>query len=179
MCKVFERIMHNRLTRWCNEQQQKPIDTNQVGFQANLCTLDLIYTLTETVRLRAAANRPTYVCFVDVRKAFPSVFKAGLLFKLHQIGVRGRYWRMIKSMYASISTRILTGSGDAELGTEELESLYYDVDTGVREGSILSPLLYILFIDGLLDPPPKKGARSPPPQLRNSGHNLGRGTHVR
>ena len=30
---------------------------------------------------------------------------------------------------------------------EEMDSLYYEVNTGVREGSILSPLLYILFID--------------------------------
>ena len=58
---------------------------------------------------------------------------------------------MIKSMYERISTRILTGRGDDELDPEELESLYYDVDTGVREGSTLSPLLYILFIDGLLE----------------------------
>ena len=88
---------------------------------------------------------------MDARKAFPSVFKAGLLYKLHQIGIRGRYWRMIKSMYQHITTRILTGKADSDLDPEEIEALYYDVNTGVREGSTLSPLLYILFIDGLLD----------------------------
>ena len=86
---------------------------------------------------------------MDCRKACPSVFKAGLLYKLHTIGVRGRYWRMLTSMYEKISTRVLTGRED-ELSPAELESLYYEVHTGVREGSILSPLLYILFIDGLL-----------------------------
>ena len=58
---------------------------------------------------------------------------------------------MVKSMYQHITTRILTGKADSELDPEEIEALYYDVNTGVREGSTLSPLLYILFIDGLLD----------------------------
>ena len=44
---------------------------------------------------------------------------------------------------------ILTGH-EGEISPSEMESLYYDVHTGVREGSILSPLLYILYIDGLL-----------------------------
>jgi hypothetical protein len=35
------------------------------------------------------------------------------------------------------------------MGAEELENQYYQIDTGVREGSIMSPLLYVLFIDGL------------------------------
>ena len=43
------------------------------------------------------------------------------------------------------------GSGPAHQHKLWVEALYYDIHTGVREGSILSPLLYILFIDGLLD----------------------------
>ena len=42
---------------------------------------------------------------------------------------------MVKSMYQHITTRILTGRGDSELDPDEIESLYYDVNTGVREGS--------------------------------------------
>ena len=40
----------------------------------------------------------------------------------------------------------------------EMESLCYDIDTGVREGSILPPLLHILFIDGLLAKLRKSGS---------------------
>jgi hypothetical protein len=47
----------------------------QAGFQADLSTVDLIYTLSETVKLRRAQELPTYACFIDCRKAFPSVFK--------------------------------------------------------------------------------------------------------
>ena len=150
MAKVYERVMHARLTKWCNSQRHHPISPQQVGFQSNLCTLDHLYTLAETVRIRGAAKKPTYARFVDARKAFPSVFKAGLLVKLHHLGVRGRYWLMVSDMYASIKTRILTGH-DEGASPADLEALYYDIHTGVREGSILSPLLYILFIDGLLD----------------------------
>ena len=132
LCKVFERVMHARLVQWRSAQQDRPIDRNQVGFQASLCTLDHIYTLTETIRLRARAKKPTYVCFVDARKAFPSVFKAGLLFKLHKIGVTGRFWRMVKSMYQHITTRILTRS-----------SRYTTMSTPASERAAHFPPFYI------------------------------------
>ena len=130
-----------------------------MDFQANRCTLDHLYVLTETVRARKQEGHPTYTCFVDCRKAFPSVFKAGLLYKLHRMGVRGKYWRMVTAMYEKITTRVLTGHED-EIPPSEMESLYYEVNTGVREGSILSPLLYILFIDGMLK------------DLRDSGYGV-------
>ena len=85
--------MHTRLTAWTHQTKGDVIDKTQVGFQAGRCTLDHLYVLTETVRTRKQQGRPTYTCFVDCRKAFPSVFKAGLLYKLHRMGVRGKYWR--------------------------------------------------------------------------------------
>jgi hypothetical protein len=99
--------------------------------------------------MRIAHGRTTYACFVDCRKAFPSVFKAGMLVKLHRHGVRGKFWRMVQSMYSKIETRVLTGH-ESDLTPAELEGMYYQIETGVREESIMSPLLYVLFIDGLL-----------------------------
>ena len=48
MAKVFERIMHTRLTAWTHNTRDPVIDPTQVGFQANRCTLDHLYVLTET-----------------------------------------------------------------------------------------------------------------------------------
>ena len=149
-CKLFERILNTRLTNWASvDPTQQHIAENQVGFQADRSTTDHLYSMTETARLRTAQGRPTYACFVDCRKAFPSVYKAGMLVKLHRQGVRGRFWRMLQSMYSKIETRVMTGH-EGDLTPEEIEGLYYQIDTGVREGSIMSPLLYVLFIDGLL-----------------------------
>jgi hypothetical protein len=52
-------------------------------------------------------------------------------------------------MYSKIEMRVLTGH-ESDLTPAELEGMYYQIETGVREGSIMSPLLYALFIDGLL-----------------------------
>ena len=67
MAKVFERIMHTRLTAWTHNTRDPVIDPTQVGFQANRCTLDHLYVLTETIRLRKLEERPTYTCFVAAR----------------------------------------------------------------------------------------------------------------
>ena len=149
-CKLFERLLNTRLTAWTtSDASQQHIAENQVGFQADRSTTDHLYATTETARMRTAHGRPTYACFVDCRKAFPSVFKAGMLVKLHRQGVRGKFWRMLQSMYSKIETRVLTGH-ESDLTPAELEGMYYQIETGVREGSIMSPLLYVLFIDGLL-----------------------------
>ena len=99
-CKLFERLLNTRLTAWTtSDASQQHIAENQVGFQADRSTTDHLYATTETARMRTAHGRPTYACFVDCRKAFPSVFKAGMLVKLHRQGVRGKFWRMLQSMY--------------------------------------------------------------------------------
>ena len=109
-CKLFERVLNNRLTAWTTDSQQEHIAESQVGFQAERSTVDHLYSMIETIRLRETQGRPTYACFVDCRKAFPSVFKAGMLVKLHKQGVRGRFWRMLCSMYSKIETRVLYGT---------------------------------------------------------------------
>jgi hypothetical protein len=93
---------------------------------------------------------PTYLAFIDVKKAFPSAFKAGILVKLYRLGITGKCWRMLRDMYSTVHTRILTGQ-ESDFSEEELEQLYYELETGLREGSILSPVLYLLFINGFVE----------------------------
>ena len=92
---------------------------------------------------------PTYLAFIDVKKAFPSAFKAGILVKLYRMGITGKCWRMLRNLYSTVSTRILTGQ-ESDFSEEEMEQLYYELETGLREGSILSPILYLLFINGFI-----------------------------
>ena len=40
---------------------------------------------------------------------------------------------------------------ESEFSEEEMDQLYYELDTGLREGSILSPVLYLLFINGFIE----------------------------
>ena len=57
---------------------------------------------------------------------------------------------MLSNMYSTVHSRILTGQ-ESDFSDEELEALYYEIETGLREGSILSPVLYLLFINGFIE----------------------------
>ena len=72
--------------------------------------------------------------YVDFRKAFDSVWHDGLLYKLLQINVRGNFYNLIKSLYSN-STSI-------KIGNNRMRPFRYA--RGVRQGCILSPLLFKL-----------------------------------
>ena len=153
VCKVFERMITNRITALIRVSLKfnRPLITyTQVGFQFARSTLDAVYALILAISIRRLYGMPTYLAFIDVKKAFPSAFKAGILVKLYRLGITGKCWRMLRSMYSTVHSRILTGQ-ESSFSEEELEALYYKIETGLREGSILSPVLYLLFINGFIE----------------------------
>ena len=74
------------------------------------------------------------------RKAFHSVWHDGLLYKLLQIGVGGCFYKLIKNLYSNSSCAL-------KIGTSQTRSFSYS--RGVRQGCILSPLLFNLYVSDL------------------------------
>ena len=86
-------------------------------------------------------GKKTYAFFLDVQKAYDTVWRNGLWVKLWDLGVRGRMWRVIKRMYeASRSAVLLDGEKSAS----------FSVEQGVAQGCSLSPILFSVFINDLL-----------------------------
>ena len=82
-----------------------------------------------------------YTLVFDFRKAFDSVWKDGLLCKLLQIGVEGRFNKLIKNLYSNSSCAL-------KIGTSQTRSFSYS--RGIHQGCILSPLLFNLYVNDLL-----------------------------
>jgi hypothetical protein len=82
-----------------------------------------------------------YCCFVDVAKACDTVWLDGLWWKLRQAGVRGATWRLLRHWYAN------TSSVGAVEGTTTRP---FALKQGVKQGSVLSPILYAAFIDSIV-----------------------------
>jgi hypothetical protein len=87
-------------------------------------------------------HKATYAAFVDVKKAFPSVFKDGLWWRLNEAGITGRAWGMIRQLYSDTWSRLQAPG----VGMED----YYEILTGLREGSALAPLLFLVYINPLI-----------------------------
>ena len=81
-------------------------------------------------------------CFLDVRKAFDTVWIAGLLFKLFsEFSIRGRMWLVIRGLYTGIKAQVLY-SGSL--------SRKFDVLQGTGQGRILARFMYKVYINELL-----------------------------
>ena len=79
---------------------------------------------------------------LDVKKAFDTVWHQGLFVKLQRKGIPTRIWHVLNNWYTSSSCSVL------QCGNH---SRSFPILQGVRQGAILSPLLYSIFVDDLLN----------------------------
>ena len=107
------------------------------GFRVNRSCMDNVYTLNEIVQGRFR-DKETYAFFLDVQRAYDTVWRDGLWLKLWDMGVKGRMWHVIKKMYEASRSTVL------------LKSSMFSVEQGVAQGCSLSPILFSVFVNDLL-----------------------------
>ena len=136
--KIYTSILNARVTLWC--EKHGVLSEEQAGFRPGRSTVDHIFTLSEVLRLRRARKKQTYCAFLDIRKAYDTVHRDGLWKRLIEVGIRGKMWRVLKNLYDIVESCVLVGKRRTE---------WFTVEAGVRQGCILSPILFAIFIDGL------------------------------
>ena len=84
-----------------------PDTVNQQGFCQNAQTSDHIFTLNTCIEKYVHVKRSRlYSCFVDFRKAFDTVCREALLYKLHEMGIKGKFFNCISYMYQHSKARL-------------------------------------------------------------------------
>ena len=136
--KVYAQVINYRLMIW--SEMNKILVEEQGGFRPVRGCPDQLFSLIEILRNRKKTKH-TYCCFIDVKKAFDRVFRAGLWKRLAEEGVKGKMWRVLKSIYKTVESCVRIDGNLTD---------WFPVDTGVRQGCVLSPLLYAFFINGLV-----------------------------
>ena len=103
--KFFEWIMNKRMYKW--GEKLKLICDEQGGFREGRGCLDIIFMLSEVVQARKEQNKSTYLCFIDVKKAYDTVWQAGLWSKVWQLGIMGKMRRILKEWYEGMESVVL------------------------------------------------------------------------
>ncbi len=136
--KLFEKIIKKQLASFFDRNNL--ITDHQFGFRESHSTELAITTIQNDLLQNLDNNEITCAVFLDLAKAFDSVDHEILLKKLEIYGIRGSALQLMKS-YLSNRTHVTRYDGiDSELLTLLI---------GVPQGSILGPLLFLVFINDL------------------------------
>ena len=135
--KVLNRILLERLQKGLDEKLRE----NQAGFRENRSCGDQTATLRIIIEKSIEWNTSVYVNFIDFEKAFDSVDREMLWKLTAHYGIPAKITNIIRSTYQGMRCQVLH---------EGCISEPFEVLTGVRQGCLLSPLLFLLCVDWIM-----------------------------
>ena len=136
--KIMEKMVTQRMLIYL--EQEGKLNRHQSGFRPLHSTYDPLTRIEADIRLAFLKDEYCIAVFLDLEKAFDLVWQQGLIKKAQKAGIRGKMMAYIKSFLTDrkISVKIKT----------HLSSTF-KMNTGVPQGSIISPILFDLMINDI------------------------------
>ena len=134
--KILERLVFDRCVNFINNQEI--LNDKQYGFRPKHSTYMAIAQLVDKITNAVEKNETTIGIFLDLSKAFDTIDHSILLHKLEHYGFRGIEW--FKNYLSNRTQYVAFNNCTSESG---------NITCGVPQGSILGPLLFILYVNDI------------------------------
>lgn len=135
--KVYTRILQQRMKRYVEDI----VAEEQAGFRVGRGTVDQLFVIRQLSEKFSEKNRTLYNNFIDFKQAFDSVWQLGLWKVLRNYGIPEQLVILLEDMYSKSASAVRV---DGEL-TE-----WFKVTVGVRQGCNLSPYLFNLLLEAMI-----------------------------
>ena len=132
MGKLFERIVNERA------KKEVTISDAQAGGKEKRATTDHLLILKEVVASQKDSRKSIFLAYLDVTKAYDKAWLTGIMYALHENGLKGPLWNMIRKLNSNLKAKIKTKDG---LTRPIL------IKDSIRQGGVLSVLMYALLMD--------------------------------
>ena len=139
VAKVFTRCLTRRLGEFAED---RILTEAQGWFRGKRSCADQILVLRGVCELRRRRRKGTYLAFLDVSKAYDTVWREGLWEKMRRYGVTQKFVRVCQGLYEEVEASVVL---DGE------QSRWFKVEKGLRQGCPLSPLLYSIYVMGMVE----------------------------
>ena len=136
--KIYSSILNERLLSYL--EQNDLITDTQNGFRKLRSCIDHLFVLTSVIRNRKANGMSTYVCFIDLSKAFDMINRDCLFMKLANAGIQGNMYWAIRSLYSNHLSSVLVNNHQTN---------WFTNITGVKQGDNISTTLFALYLNDL------------------------------
>lgn len=130
--KVVERVLEKRI------RDQVKVDEMQFGFTPGRGTTDAIFVVRQMQEQYQAMHKKLFYAFVDLEKAFDRVPREVTEWALRKSGVDEWLVRAVMALYKGARTEVQTADGNSES---------FEVKVGLHQGSVLSPLLFVVVME--------------------------------
>ena len=133
--KLFEHVLKRVFYEYLSTSE------HQFGYKKKSSTVHALHCLKETVNYYINNNSRVFCTFLDASKAFDRLIHAGLFMKLMDRNVPAAFLNVIIYWYSNLSCRVKWGTHFSD---------WFSITAGVRQGGVLSPDFYCIYVDDLI-----------------------------
>ena len=135
--KLFGRVLINRI----RDGTEDTLKEEQCGFRRGRGCVDQVFVVRQGCEKYLAKGKDSYWAFMDLEKAYDRVDREAMWRMLSMYGIGGKLLSAVKSFYVDSRACVRVGNK---------ESSSFEVRVGLRQGCVMSPWLFNVYMDGVV-----------------------------